>query len=346
MSLSVWQDTDPRTAERQLRGLNRRLSELEEALDACGDILSRNENDFTASLMAGQLREMQQRLLTERAEILQHRAHEHLEVVFSGETFRDSTARIEQFGSFLFRFQRFFQSIAQAVTSGPTPRGPISELVRELSAFRMESTFASSFGINLYIPSRHDLFGRSTAVRTLRILFSVLNDADNSEQLLNFTGELGSRAGSHFRKLARDLKKAEGNINLKWIDQAGIEYNWEADQVRIEHIIRNTNAHIDNKYTERDTPGILVGASLLKNTFEILDLERREIVAGHVTQAAWEQLSELFGRPVLVSLVTHTSTNSTTHEKNISHTATKFDDMTKLPADSPARLLIPKRFLT
>ncbi len=183
-----WEHPDAEQAEAQLRGINRRLTELEKALDACGEILSEEPDSFAASIAADNLKFMQRRLLSERALILQTRRNELLDVVFSGIGFADSSAKLSEIGAFLFRFQRFFESVAQAVITGPTPRGPLSDAVHQKSTLRLASTFDSSFGMRIFIASNYDMFGRSTAVRTLRIVFGFLDRADQSDEVLSFVG--------------------------------------------------------------------------------------------------------------------------------------------------------------
>lgn len=299
--MNLWQNIDPIEAEARLRGLNRRLAELEEAMKGGQRMLAANPNSFSAQLSLDSLTQLQERLQVERVALVKHRKCERLAISLNGAGFSDHTASIGQLGVFLVRVQGLYQSIAQAITTGPRLRGPISNDVMAATNLRFANVFPSSFGMEIFVNSSFDQYGESTAVSSLQTLFNLLNAARREQEIARLTGELGQRSLNHLKHVLADLNKAGAGFSVGWIDSAGTEYAWTATTDDIPVLSRNVNRFQERYIGERVVEGALIGASLLRNRFEFLDMDKN-VLEGKITRAVKPNIREFFGRWCQVTL--------------------------------------------
>lgn len=293
--MKLWHNIDSSVAEAELRGLNRRLAELDEAMKSGQRLYADNPNSFAAQLSLESLSQLQERLQSERVALLQHRKRERVAIALRGEGFIDHTANVGQLGYFLVRMQGLYQSIAQAITSGPRPRGPVSQDILKSTDLRFADVFPSSFGMEIFVVSSFDEYGESTSVSSLQTLFNLLNAARREQEIIRLSGELGQRSLGHLRRVLHDLQRAGAGLSLNWIDSAGTEYTWSADTDDIVQLNRNVAGFEENYAGERTLEGALIGASLLRNRFEFMDMNR-QVLEGKITRAIKPKLREFFGR--------------------------------------------------
>jgi hypothetical protein len=292
---ALWTDIDPVDAEARMRGLNRRLAELDRVLHNNQLIYSQNPTSFAAELGVSSLENLQRNLLAERADLLRHRALERLQVSLRGHSYADHSASVGQLGVFLIRLQKLYSSIAQSITTGPRRRGAISNEIMSATAMRFASVFPSSFGMEILIRPRFDFFGESTAAATLQTLFAVLNASKREAEISRLSGELGQRALGHFRHILDNLLRADAGFALSWTDTAGTVYSWEADREQIPTIQNNVSRFRASHSVEITIPAVLLGASLLRERFE-LTTKDREVIEGKIAREVKSSLREVFGR--------------------------------------------------
>jgi len=305
MSLPLWQDIDPAEAEARFRGLTRRLADLDEALIASQSILREDPNSFAAQLSLRSLAQIQERLHSERIQLVKHRRRERLAVALNGEAFVDNTASIGQLGVFLIRVQKLYSSVAQAVTTGPRQRGPVSKDLAISTNLRFADVFPSSFGMEIYINSGFDMFGESTPVTSLQTLFNLINATKRELEFARLSAELGQRSLGHLRHVLADLARADAGFCLKWIDTSGTEYAWTASIEEVPRLRENVSKFKERRTLERRIRGYLIGASLLRDRFELLT-EDRQIIDGKVTQTSKPKLREFLAasaRSWLIKLI-------------------------------------------
>ncbi|SNB83241.1 hypothetical protein SAMN06265338_1258 [Rhodoblastus acidophilus] len=299
--MNLWHNIDGSTAEAQLRGLSRRLAELDEAMKGGQRMLADNPQSFAARLSLESLSQLQERLQLERVALVRHRKRERVAIALKGNTFSDHTANIGQLGLFLVRVQGLYQSIAQAITTGPKSRGPISQDILRSTDLRFANVYPSSFGMEIFVNSAFDDSGESTAVSTLQTLFNLLNAARREEEVVRLSGELGQRSLGHLRKVLRDLERTGAGFALGWTDVTGTEYCWSAETDDIPQLNRNVNRFQEKYVGECTFEGALIGASLLRNRFEFMDMNK-QIIEGKITRAVKPKLREFFGSWCSVSL--------------------------------------------
>jgi hypothetical protein len=299
--MNLWEDIDPAEAESRMRGLVRRLSELDAALTAAQHMRAQNPDSFSAELSLASLTHLQQRLEAERIELVRHRARESLTVSLSGRSYADHSAGVGELGVFLIRLQKLYSSIAQAITTGPRRRGPISHEIRDATAMRFADVFASSFGMEIFIRPRFDVFGESTAASTLQTLFTLLNATKQEKEISRLSAELGQRAVGHLRHVLDDLSRHHAGFSLKWTDMSGTNFAWDADNEQISSLQRNVSRFKTKLSVEITIPAVLLGASLLRDRFELYD-SRREIIEGKLARDVKPKLREYFGRQCMATL--------------------------------------------
>jgi len=289
--VKIWEGIDPREAEAQLRGLQRRLVELDTALQDQQEILRKIPGSFAFKLSCENLLRMQNKLQREMSALTKHRLYEKIEFALSGTRFQNNTAPIEALGRVLWRTQLLFNSIGQAITSGPTQRGKISSDILKFTELRIASTYPSSFGMTVIAPASYDLMGESLSASSLNTMFQLLVGADDAATMMRLSGELGSRTMNHFRHVVSELQKGEAHISLQWDDFSGTQFIWKANPDKISRIMTSLQNITHQKTDEKIIHGRLVGGSLIRNRFELL-LDDGQVIAGKIVSGKSDILKD------------------------------------------------------
>lgn len=293
--MDIWKGIDPDAAEAQMRGLTRRLAEIEDALEHSQRVRSAAPDSFAARLGWESLWSMQVALEAERLALVKHRARERITVALSGPAFDNHTADLGNLGVFLIRLQKLYTSIAQAVTVGPRLRGPIGREISNATTMRFADVFPSSFGMELFVDQRFDIFGESVASSSLQTLFNLLSSTTREKEISRLSAEIGPRAVNHLRHVLDDLARADAGLSLQWSDASGTEYRWVAtdDDVKI---LKNNASRFRTAISEPVLmEGFLIGASLLRDRFEFLTQDR-SVIDGKIAKSAKPAIREAFGR--------------------------------------------------
>lgn len=295
--LEVWQGIDPAAAEARLRGLRRRLSELDAALADQQTLARANPNSFGIALSGDSLRSMEAALRLELVEVLRHRQAEQISIVLDGPSFAHHSAKLSDLGFIFTRMQKLFSSVAQAITTGPTTRGPIRSDIMAHTSMRLQATYASSFGMSIAVPSSYDLLGESLPSDTLGQLFQLLSAAQTDTRLMRVSGEVGRRSLVHLRHLANHLRTTDATMSVDWKDFAGTKYAWEIDRDSADKIISAIDNITETRSETKSFDGWLVGASLLRNRFEVL-LDSDSVVEGKFVSGLAGAVQDTFGKRI------------------------------------------------
>lgn len=282
--------------EAQFRGLNRRLYDLEEALHASQEILREEPDNFAFKMSSYSLLKMHSALQAERVEISRFRENEPLVLVLNGGSVEGHSADAISLSVILNRFQRLFSSIAQAITTGPTMRGPLSGAIVSATNLKVANTFPSSFGVSLYVPSQVDLHGNSVPSAALNTLFELLGVAERDGDIMSSAGEIGSRSLRHLNALAKHLAETGTTLSVGWKDTSGIKRDWKASPDVSRNIVEKIRKISQTRSERYEISGKLVGASLLKDRFEIVSDE--SVFEGRFVTAINDDVKNLFGKNV------------------------------------------------
>jgi len=292
--METWTGIDPVLAEAQMRGLTRRLAEIEEAMEHSQRLQAAAPQSFAARLGWQSLWNMQIALERERLDLVAHRVRERVVVALNGPAFARHTADLGNLGVFLIRLQKLYTSIAQAVTVGPSLRGPIGREITGATTMRFADVFPSSFGMELFVDQKFDIFGESVASSSLQTLFNLLSSTTRETEISRLSAELGPRAINHLRHVLDDLARADAGLSIKWSDSTGTEYQWVADDNEVKDLKQNASRFRTIRSEPVFLKGFLTGASLLRDRFEFL-MEDRSLIEGKVAKAAKTAIREFFG---------------------------------------------------
>jgi len=301
-SLTVWDGVDAQEAEAQLRNLRRREVDLEEALSAQQQMHRLYPESFAVSLSRKSLEARQELLSRELSALLRYRANEPIRVSLNGREYHDHSAGIATLGLFMLRLQKLYSAIAQAIQTGPTLRGPIASAIREATELRLAHVYDSSFGMELYVPSKLDLMGRSVASDSLSKLFELFTACGDEKRLMAISGSLGGRTTNHLRHLASYLASSDSDMTVSWSDYTGEEHKWSATQDGANVIVANLKNIIQTKSAEKVLSGVLVGGSLFKGNFELLIRESGTLIEGSMVAGLGTAMKRNFGSTVSVTV--------------------------------------------
>lgn len=299
---AVWEGIDPNLAEQTLRATSRRLRDLEDALASQRALLQSKPDSFAFSLGYESLLQMQERLLAERSELLSHRVTERVDLALDGANFQKDGASAGTLGTLLIRLQKLYSSIAQAITEGPTLRGPLSTQITSATELRLASTFPSSFGMSLVVQRAQG--GQSLSHlpgATFERLFGLLATDATPEAIMQVTGELGGRVLNHYLHVATILRSTETSLKLEWSDSEGIKHYWITSPKQAAESVALINGIKAVESVTLKIKGRVVGASLLRNRFEIIT-EDGQVVEGKVSGNALRSISSSFGKVVTAEI--------------------------------------------
>ncbi|NBB41602.1 hypothetical protein [Sphingobium yanoikuyae] len=274
------------------------MSELDIALSDQQSLVREFPHSFAVKLSGESLRSMELALRRELAEVLRHRQAEHVSIALDGPSFANHSAKLSDLGVIFTRVQKLFSSVAQAITTGPTNRGPIPAEIMSNTALRLQTTFASSFGMDIAVPSAYDLLGESLPSETFTQLFQLLNSASDEARLMRLSGEVGRRSLVHLRHLATHLRATDATLKMGWKDFAGTRYEWSIETAGAEKIIASIDNITETRSDTSQREGWLVGASLLRNRFEIL-LDDGQVIEGKFVAGLSESVADAFGKRVV-----------------------------------------------
>ena len=289
----AWRDIEAADAEQQVRNLRRRITSVEEQIESYRQFGEVSKASFALRLSLESLKRRREYLQSELWSVLALREREVVTVTLDGPEFPRHSASFASLAEFLRSSQRLFASVLQAITTGPTERGPIPSYIEQAAQLRLTEIYASSFGMVIELGSQENPRVRTSLERSLAALFALFESSIESEQLLERAGSLGSRTMNHYRRLVADLRGTRTTPSVSWTDTEGHESRWNPTSEKLD-VIYGALAGIRTESAETKTEiGILVGASLLKGRFELLT-DSGEVIEGRVAAAAFEKLTEAF----------------------------------------------------
>jgi hypothetical protein len=188
----------------------------------------------------------------------------------------------------------------------------------------LAGVFPSSFGMTMMVPTQPDLTGRSLAADSLTALFGLLAPSDDERDLMQLSGELGSRTLSHLRQLARDLAKNEVDLRLEWANYSGRTSAVVITSSRANSILSLLANILQTNSTERILQGSLLGASLLRDRFELL-ADEIGLIEGTIVSGLGEDVTAVFGKRCSVTVNETEVLNRASGERRVYHVLTSIN---------------------
>lgn len=310
----------------RLNTAKNRLNETVAEYERQKDVISKYPDNFAMKLALNSVEHRRRELENiisvtqdELSVVLSNSIEAIMDLSLYGPSYINHTADVYNFSEVMSYLQRFFTSILQSVSVGPTARGQVAQAVTNMSRLRMVSTYPSSFGIKLSLENDDGLFKEFNVQNSaLEALFSVLNNSSNNEQLITLLGELGPRSISHFRRFINALAKTDTSIKLFLSDSDGVK-SWNANSQEIQ-VIRSKimNVRLRENF-ERAYIGEMHTASLTRGTFELLTQEGLSI-RGRFVGSALEDVRLCFGKSCLINVTESVLYDETTDKDKTSYT--------------------------
>lgn len=309
--------------EAQIRGLNRRIAELDTALRDTQELLRIAPDNFAIKLSGMGLLKMQSALQGELVVAVRYRENEEIKIVLDGQGINGHSADVLSLSVILNRFQRLYSSIAHAIHNGPTIRGPLANAILRATNLRLQSTYPSSFGMNIYVPSSFDLLGNSISIVTLDSMFDLLGSTNNDEAMMQKASEVGARSMRHLKALAKHLEASGTEFSIGWKDYSGIQHAWKIDTDKAARVVKSIDKIAQTKSELKEISGRLVGASLFRDRFEIMVGDN--LYEGKFVATLNEKVQELFGQDVVAMVEETEITDLVSNETRTYFTLTELN---------------------
>lgn len=322
--IDLWSINDQKAIqglEDQIRGLNRRLSELDAALRDTQEILRADPENFAIRLSNASLVKMQASLQRELVEAVRYRSNEEIKIVLDGKGINDHSADVLSLSVILSRFQRLYSSVAHAINNGPTVRGPLAGGILKATSLRLQATYPSSFGMKIYVPSDFDLLGNSVSVSALEILFELFGSSTRDDYIMEKAGEIGSRSLRHLKALARHIEESGTELSVDWRDYSGIKHDWRVGPEKASLVVKTIDKIAQTRSELKEVQGRLVGASLLRDRFELLAGDT--LYNGKFVASQSRAVQESFGQTITAILEETEITDLASNEKRSYFTLTE-----------------------
>ena len=278
----------------------RQLDSLLSAAEAEGA-----ENYAGGRLMITGLRQRRARVLTEHLEAYFDPAGELLDLGLTRAPTRGTGGEIGVLAGILAPLQDSLASLAQGIIGRTTARGQIPGTIQESVALRVAAALPGSLNLRLVpaVPeSQEPLFdadadgdGRSLLDLSLERLIAIVSQTTESrEVLLGLIADAGPRAASHLHALTKVLVDNQVSIDMHWRSPRGSLHGGLS--TRVAGVLREVLEDVSDETRERVMTGRIVGANLVRSTFDLQIAEPDgTVITGKVHDDALEDLELFFG---------------------------------------------------
>lgn len=298
-----WKEISASEAQARADSARRHLADIEEQISIQEALCKEEPGSFAYRLSLQSLNAQREELERQLGEVLHYRVKEVIGLSLRGTAFYDNTANISDLAHILSRVQDLFSGVLQAISTGPTERGPLPSRILELSNLRLSSVYPSSFGMSFEVKTVVDMFGHSDVLDALDVVFSLLQAEHNKDKLIDFAGHLGRRAIRRYRNLVEILIETEASAQVQWDDPFGQPHKWQGSTdnfILLAHVLGSLRS--ETKSVE-SVPGWLLGASLLRNTFEFVT-DKDVLIRGRIARDSRDRVREYFGKACVIEFQT------------------------------------------
>ncbi len=193
-------------------------------------------------------------------------------------------------GNAMIGLQRLINSIAQAVSLGPTERGPFSNEVIKSSQLQLSAIYPGSFGMYLDGVGEEDLLGENLLKTSLDKLKEVL-EIENEIEFVNQLDELGFRTINAYKDWLSKLETSEVTMELKFNENISnnIIVKTPDDMVKIRKSLENI---AEPKLEEIYLTGVFIGGNIRNGSFEFSSEE--QFLSGKATIEVKEKFKDFY----------------------------------------------------
>lgn len=288
-----WHDgVHPEKVERRIKWLEKQIAAAEDAIAAQLEIIDHDGISFAYKLSLQSLQNSHKTHTAELAELMKKRQYEALNFALDGNRYASHRAPAKSLSGVIGTIQELFNRIAQSVETGKFAKS-ITPDIRRLCELEV-GFYQSSFGVQFIAHTNTDLAGQSVTALAMEKTMKLVTSDHPQEQVAS----IGPFALSQYRKLIKTLIDAEATPKVVWRSPSGEEFTWKADHNRLLTIAnRLANIRIQ-KPVMRELSGVLVGASLRRQRFELAT--DGGIITGTAPRELSEGITNCFNKPCTI----------------------------------------------
>lgn len=302
----------------EMRRLRSRINELEKVIINQEGLCKANPDSFAYKLALNSLKANEKELNSKMARLRMQRTMEIINIRLIGSSIGKGKAPLSIIGTMLSEIQYVISSIAQSLNTGSTRRGTISDYVIDASKLSLAGLYDGSCGLLIEGNIQSVLTGEGLLTKSIDYMFELFNVDINEEELLNLAGKLGGRTIGHYKKLIDHFQASEIELNTEWIDSSGNLKSFYGNKEIFTNITLSLSQLSESEPTFIELKGALLGASLIRNTFEFVEIVNGKQIKGNVADEVAKDLSKYFGEVCLAKFKKENIFNNITgNEKTI-----------------------------
>ena len=207
----------------------------------------------------------------------------------------DPTGRVSAkvAGQLIGNLQRLLDAVGHAKSGEPTSRGGIPDSILDDTRLDPISIYTGSLGIRFETNKQDDLFGESTAKRSLEGLFDLFHVGHEAPALTLQLTELKARVAKNYRDFLSTIETSLSTASLSWSQPGQSDLRWVSlNQETARNIIAQIDSVTDLTRDNLNLEATFVGGNVRTLRFEIETLDTNERIVGSIHEDA---ISEVEG---------------------------------------------------
>jgi hypothetical protein len=229
-------------------------------------------------------------VLSDTEEIVKFRKQEILNLILNFAVGSKTQAPIAILSNIFGKLQTVINTIGMICFNAPQ----ITEEIRNSMQISLLQVRPGSFNIHLASPevTQLDLFDHSDCGDAIEKFFELLNAKNNQEKLKKLLGQLRLRVAKDYTNFLQALNESVTDTEFKWTspnpNRGGTAYLSNSQMQEVIEILEKFQEEAPSRLT---ITGILIGASLRTNRFEIKTTEKT--YTGDIADAVFETVENV-----------------------------------------------------
>ena len=229
-------------------------------------------------------------VLSDTEEIVKFRKQEILNLILNFAVGSKTQAPIAILSNIFGKLQTVINTIGMICFNAPQ----ITEEIKNSMQISLLQVRPGSFNIHLASPevTQLDLFDHSDCGDAIEKFFELLNAENNQEKLKELLGQLRLRVAKDYTNFLQALNESVTDTEFKWIspnpNRGGTAYLSNSQMQEVIEILEKFQEEAPSRLT---ITGILIGASLRTNRFEIKTTEKT--YTGDIADAVFETVENV-----------------------------------------------------
>lgn len=274
------------------------LADLADVIEGLEDQIDAADDPFPWQVSLAGLQARRDQLVSQLEQELSRTQAAEVAVSVAGDPVVGAEIDTKFLGEYLVRMQKLVSAIGQAMATQPTRRGSLSQDIIGRTQLRLAAISAGSFVAKLTGTPAPNLFGESLIEDAISELHTLLDTADNADQLAEHFAELGARAQAHYGAFIEHIAASGASLT---IESQGITEGLRRTGIS-ESRAQDVRAALDLLEREEERQehlyGRLIGVRQEHGDFEFRDENTGDIVTGKIRPDAMGAAVDRFNQPV------------------------------------------------